>query len=91
MQKESKTMGAEEFMAQQIEDLYSMDCFDTMVAPNGMPLVTRVPGGWIWCISSGGAHIQLEDNQAIVGKLVLSTVFVPFDNEFMPERRVPFQ
>lgn len=69
--------------------LYMMKCFDTIGHPEGWPMVTRVPGGWIWYMRSGGVSIATTAGgvrqQQVVGNPVLMPVFVPFDNEFMAD------
>jgi len=64
--------------------LYSMQCFDVIPHPEGYPMVTRVPGGWIWYIRSGGASISTTEGRQIVGNYTLHPTFVPYHNEFQP-------
>jgi hypothetical protein len=78
----NKPLSEEEFVAQQTSELYKMKCFDTMVGANDLPIVTRVPGGWVWCIASGGARLETSGGHLIIGNQVLSTVFVPYSEEF---------
>jgi len=73
-----------------IKQLYLMDCFDTIPHPDGWPMVTRVPGGWIWYMLSGGVNIKTTAGgvrqQQAVGAPVLMPVFVPYNDEFQHER-----
>lgn len=81
----------------QTQQLYTMKCFESLFSSDGFPMVTRVPGGWLWYTKSGGGGLKLsmgEGNeedpiQQLVGSQtpILVTTFVPFDNEFMMDGR----
>lgn len=76
----------------QTRQLYTMKCFDTLFHPEGWPLATRVPGGWIFFMLSGGGSLSLvnasdEDGnpeQQIMGQMAstLTSTFVPYSDEF---------
>ena len=83
----------QEQIEKSIEVLYSLRCFEIMKHQDGVPLAMRVPGGWIFYVSSGGGALHLEtgeddEKQQVFGRVApqLTSVFVPWDNEFLPKR-----
>lgn len=71
------------------EQLYSLRCFETMTLPDGKPLAMRVPGGWIFYMTSGGGGLKLQvgeggETEQVLGSSepVVTQIFIPFDNEF---------
>jgi len=74
--------------------LYKLRCFESMSNPQtGQPIVTRVPGGWLFYQAHGGGSMTLhmgegtenDPVQQVVGQQHqnLTAVFVPYDKEFL--------